>query len=306
MADNRNQLNSKGNQSWIIGLVVLAALLILGWQYYSNKQKEETLRVELEKKEAERMETAIRLEEISFELDQKIAELQELGADVEELQLQKENLEKQKEGIKRASYREIGKYKEQIKSFETMLIAKDQQLAELKEVNQALLVENTDLKTQTNVLSESINELSRTTEDLESKVAIASVLRAENILTSSINRNGKLKEEGDVLKKRNLDKIQVAFNLARNEVVTPGTKEIIIKIIEPNGEVLFDVATGSGTFLVDGREEFYTAKQDIIYDRSAAPMMFVYDKPSEFERGQHNLMIFQDGNLIGQRNFVVK
>ena len=98
----------------------------------------------------------------------------------------------------------------------------------------------------------------------------------------------------------------MGFNLADNSVAPIEGKDIRIRIIEPEGNVLFDVAHGSGTFMVKDREEFYTAGQDILFDNTMQQITFLYDKGSEYITGDHIVEIYADEDLIGRKSFTVK
>ncbi|HYC85583.1 MAG TPA: chromosome segregation protein SMC, partial [Chryseosolibacter sp.] len=83
-------------------------------------------------------------------------------------------------------------------------------------------------------------------------------------------------------------------------------KKIMIRIIDENNQVIFDVARGSGTFIYNGKEEFYTAAQEILFDNTHQKLTFTYDKGSEYATGTYTLEIYTDDYLMGKGEFVVK
>ena len=83
-------------------------------------------------------------------------------------------------------------------------------------------------------------------------------------------------------------------------------KKIMIRVIDENNQVLFDVARGSGTFLINGKEEFYTAAQEILFDNTKQKLSFLYDKGSEYAEGTYNLEVYTDDYMMGSGQFVVK
>jgi cell division protein ZapB len=174
----------------------------------------------------------------------------------------------------------------------------------LQSVNKELLTENRSLKTEKNQLGDSINRLSQSKEELATKVAIASQLKAENIRIVALNDRGK--ERDSPFKSKQVGKLKIDFNLAENSVAPIEGKKIMIRIIDDNQQVLFDVARGSGTFLFNGKEEFYTASQEILFDNTQQKLSFIYDKGSDYVSGSYTLEIYTDDYLIGQGQFVVK
>ena len=71
--------------------------------------------------------------------------------------------------------------------------------------------------------------------------------------------NSKGRERESPFRARQLEKLKIEFNLADNKVAPIEGKKIMIRVIDDSGQVLFDVARGSGTFILNDKEEFYTA-----------------------------------------------
>ena len=80
----------------------------------------------------------------------------------------------------------------------------------------------------------------------------------------------------------------------------------MIRIIDENGQVLFDVTRGSGTFIYNGKEEFYTAAQEVLFDNTRQKLAFIYEKGSEYAEGAYTLEIYTDDYMIGRGEFVVR
>ncbi len=248
-----------------------------------------------------------KLDSISSELDSKMVEIERLGGDISELTTLKEELEAEKEELwqaKKYSDKQLRDVKERLEGYRELLAAKDTEIEELKKVNEVLLDENTDLKTERNELNQNLLEAKKTQEDLSEKVSIASKLVAENISIAAVNEKGK--ERPDEFRARQVNKLKVAFNIAKNDVAEPSGKEILIRIIDENDNVLFDVARGSGTFMLNGKETFFTAKQDILFDNSQQKVTFLYDKGSEYLPGIYMMEVYTEGYLMGSKSFSVK
>jgi len=139
---------------------------------------------------------------------------------------------------------------------------------------------------------------------LATKVEIASQLKIENFRIVALNDRGK--ERTSPFKSRQVEQLKVEFNIAENNVAPIEGKKIMIRVIDENGQVLFDVARGSGTFLINGKEEFYTAAQEILFDNTKQKLSFLYDKGSEYPEGTYNLEVYTDDYMMGSGQFVVK
>ena len=202
------------------------------------------------------------------------------------------------------SAKAIKELKDRVEGYEELLKLKDEEIEKLKSVNKELFSENRQLKTQKNVLNDSINRLATTTDQLASKVAIASQLKAENLSIKAVNSNGKERESP--FKNKQLEKLKVEFNLADNKVAPIEGKKILIRVMDENGQIIFDVAKGSGTFMLSNKEEFYTAVQEILFDNTRQKLTFYYEKGSDYPSGNYSIEIYTDGYMMGGAQFVIK
>src|SRR5690554_34954 len=300
----RESKDKKSNYKVLIIAFFAILLIINGVKFYLDHQKDKEQEAKIANVEAERDETLNKLESISNELDMKIEEINKLGGDVEELRKIRSELEAEKEQIRRAAYIEAGRLKEKVQGYEVLLKKQDEEIARLKIVNEELLSENTGLKTEKIKLSDSLSNLQRTKEKLGEKVALASRLKAENIKIFALNKRER-EREGE-FRNRQIEQLKVQFNLAENNVAPIEGKDIKIRIVGPEGDVLFDVARGSGTFMADGEEKFYTANQEILFDNTRQELVFIYDKGSDYNIGKHTVEIYADNYKIGEGSFIVK
>jgi len=284
----------------VIGVVLLAVLLF----FFIQNQK---LKKEVETNQQNLNQTVLQLDSISNELDKKILEIQRLGGDIDTLQQVKAELEREKKALlstRNANRSNIARLRDKVKGYEELLVMKDEEIKTLKKQNEVLLNENTSLKTEKNQLTDSISNLAENTNQLSEKVAIASRLKASGVTVYAVNKRGKERE--DEFRNRHIEKLKIAFNVEENQVAPVEGKEILVRIIAPDNNVLFDVTRGSGSFNYEGREMFYTAKKEILYDRSKQQVSLLYDKGSEYAEGKYRVEIYTDNYLMGKGSFIVK
>jgi len=311
MTDNANAENpapepapKKSNKLPVIVAFMAIVIIIQGIKIYLDTKEKQEVRTQLITTEEELATTMQRLTEISAELDEKIAQVEKLGGDVSDLEQAKTEIEEELRRTKRATGKEIKALKDRVEGYEMLLRNKDEEIAKLQSVNKELLTENRSLKTQQNRLGDSLNRLSQSKEELATKVALASQLKAENIRILSVNERGR--ERTSPFRVKQIDQLKIEFNLAENSVAPIEGKKIMIRIIDENDQVLFDVARGSGTFIFNGKEEFYTAAQEILFDNTRQKLTFFYDKGSEYAPGSYTLEIYTDDYRIGREEFVVR
>lgn len=294
----------RNNKATVIIALMAIVIIIQGIKIYLDSQEKQEVATQLTTTEQELASTMQRVKEIKTELDQKILEVEKLGGDVSDLQAAKAEIENELRRSIRATGKEIKALKDRVEGYELLLKNKDEEIAQLKVVNKELLTENKTLKTQKNVLGDSISRLSQTRKELATKVAIASQLKAENVRIVALNDRGK--ERDSPFRNKQVAKLKIDFNIAENSVAPIEGKKIMIRIIDENGQVIFDVARGSGTFIFNGKEEFYTASQEILYDNTKQKLTFLYDKGSEYASGTYTLEIYTDDYLMGRGEFTVK
>lgn len=299
------ETQKRSNRSTIIIALMAVIIIVQGiYLFLIVPRERQEIKTELASTEQELATTMQRMTEIKTELDNKIAEVQRLGGNVADLEKAKAEVEAALARRIKATGKEIKALKDKVEGYELLLKTKDEEIQKLKNVNKELLSENTSLKTQKNQLGDSINRLSQSKEELATKVAIASELKAENVRIAALNDRGKERESP--FKSRQIEKLKIDFNIAENNVAPIEGKKIMIRIIDENEQVLFDVARGSGTFLYEGKEEFYTSSQEILFDNTKQKLSYLYEKGSEYASGTYSLEIYCDTYKIGSGQFVVK
>ncbi len=294
----------RNNKVPVIIAFMAIVIIIQGIKIYLDTKEKQDVRTQLITTEEELATTMQRLKDINAELDEKIAQVKKLGGDVSDLEQAKTEIEEELRRTKRATGKEIKALKDRVEGYELLLKNKDAEIVKLQSVNKELLTENRSLKTEKNQLGDSLNRLSQSKEELATKVAIASQLKAENIRIVALTDRGK--ERTSPFRTKQVQQLKIEFNLAENSVAPIEGKKILIRIIDENGQVLFDVARGSGTFIYNGKEEFYTAAQEVLFDNTRQKLTYLYDKGSDYASGTYTLEIYTDDYLIGRGEFVVK
>ena len=292
----------KGMMPRIIGVVFVLTAVLLYFLIQNRFLKEETATTQAELNQA-----VVQLDSIGSELDGKILEITRLGGDVDTLLLVKAELEAEKKQLlstRTANRQVINSLQDRVKGYAELLVLKDQEIVVLREQNEVLFTENTTLKVEKNQLSNSINAIAVNRDQLSEQVAIASTLRVTGMKIFAVNSNGKERESE--FRNRHIENLKIEFTVNENKVAPIEGKELLVRIIAPDNNVLFDVTRGSGSFNFEGRELFYTAKKEILYDRSSQKVTLLYNKGSEYELGQHTVEVYTDDYLMGRGSFVVK
>lgn len=301
---NEPQAPRKRNKAAVAIALLSIVVIIQSIKIYMDYKEKVEVKEELAANEIELGTTLQRLDEIRLELDDKIKQIEKLGGNVEDLQKAKAEVESELRSARKRFGKDISELKDRVEGYEELLVLKDEEIEKLKSINKELFTENRSLKTKQNVLSDSINRLSLNKQELVNKVALASQLKVENLLVASVSAKGK--ERDSPFRSRQLEKLKVEFNIAENKVAPIAGKKIIVRVTDENGQPIFDVAKGSGTFLLEGKEQFYTSAQEILFDNTKQKLTFLYEKGTEYASGVYNVEIFTDGYKMGSAQFTVR
>lgn len=305
MESNFQEKPKKADNGKNILIIVLAILVILsGIKLYTDyldktKKSEEILILSEENNDLNR-----RIDSMTFQLDLRIQEIEKLGGDIKALEEIKEQLIAERNTDRKRSADEIAALNRRINSFGKTLQEKDEEILRLREINQQLFAENQDLKTSQAEIEEEVVKLNLKQQELQEKVNVAAVLKAENIVVAAVNSRGREREDG--FRSRQIEKLKISFNLADNKVAEHGNRDVYVQVIAPNNQPIFDVAKGSGTFTIDGREEFFTAHQDILFNNSKQTLTYFYEKGTRYAPGNYEIRVYADGYQIGNRTFEIK
>ena len=322
MEFNNQQGQKKDSKGLLLAALAILALLnvVLIYFFYQEREKNKQQETVMATKTDELVSTRMKLDSISVQLDAKIAEIQQLGGKVDSLVALKAELEKDKSALRnsaKASSFDANKYKQKIANYESILAQKDQEITKLKEELGIATVQNQELNQKVGGLEtekaslqktydDEVGSLNEKNKELAQKVTIASALKAQNIAVNAITARGKEKD-GGTYRARRIDKLKIDFDLAANPISQNGTREVFIRILDPEGAILSDMATGSGTFMAGGKETVYTAKQDIEYSNDGTTASVIYSRGGQpLKKGEHTIEIYSEGFRIGTGTFKVK
>lgn len=305
------------NNSRILLIVALFLVLlgINGVLYWMNRQKNaenQQLTTQVQEKDDLLKTQITEYEKLKADFERQSQEVQAMGLSNDSLEAKIASINAdllKLRSFKAGSFsiKEQQRFKQRAQNFEVQLRKKDDEIAQLKADNEALYTETTTLKERQNRLSDTITTIARSNQELSEKVAVASRLQAENIRVGVVNSRNKEKDDDDnEFKAKRVEKVKITFNLARNDVSPKETKQIMLRLIEPDGAALYNLSTGGGTFMIDGSEAFYTAKQDIVYDNTRQPVQFLYAKGAAYKTGLHTIELYEGGVMIGKTTFTLK
>ncbi|GAL84731.1 hypothetical protein CHU_3459 [Sporocytophaga myxococcoides] len=302
------QRPKKDSSKTILVLVIVALIGVICTLIYSNMQLSDELEIRSQQMEADSTSHSLKTQE----LDELALAYERIRMEREELGLTKDSLDKKIDSlnlfiaeVRKGNGKAISHMKQMITRLKSELAKEDNQITALKRERDSLKVNVKTLTKRTRQMIDSLNYLHVTREELEEKVAQASILKAENIKVTAINAKGK-EFEKDQYKAKNVDKLKITFVLADNIVARKDKKNLTMRLIEPSGVVLFDLSSGGGFFKAEGKELAFTENQTIHFDNTKQTVTFYYMKGGSYKVGTYTIELYSDGHKIGEADLQIK
>lgn len=328
-----NPNDNKDSKKNLLTIAGIAIALLLGTNIFLlvNKNKVsnqlEQTSTELDTKEALLKDVQKQYDDAIAQLDLSKSSNSELNAIVEqqkaELTEQKSKIEKLAgDSRKLASAREelgrmrsqVDGYIEKIKQLEgdkEALTAANTLLGQEKQKLTADLTvktaEASDLSTAKAALVSEKEKLTTENTFLAKKVDIASVIKVQNITTSTakVTDSGKEKKRK---KAKNIDRIKICFDATANKVAESGTEKFYVKVLDPTGTVLAIESLGSGvaTDKENSNEFRYTTVAEVDYANKEQNVCAMWQPGQDFTKGVYKIEVYNKGYLCGTGEFKMK
>lgn len=192
----------------------------------------------------------------------------------------------------------VRKYKSEITTMREIMKSYIVQIDSLNTRNKILVTENTEIRQQITQVRNTNTELSKVKEELSTKVEIASVIQAKDILAVSLNKKRK-----ETTRINLLDKLRICFTLRENALAEAGQKEIYMRVIRPDSLVI----TNSPDNLFDykGSKIIFSANRVIDYLNQDIEMCIFMDNTGDFILGNYSVELYLENNIIGRTNFML-
>jgi hypothetical protein len=298
-------MSSNGKK--IIIIVLIAFLAGLGIYTYMNNKKHVEIEANLTEEKDNIVEELNKMEaQYNVEIAKNTELSDELTKERDEIIQFKDSLKK----LKNTNWKNIKFYKRKIKN----LTENNRRMFKINDsilkINKVLNAENQNLNNENTTLNDSLQQqttynttLSEQNLELAKKVAIGSVVKANNFSVSTMRKrnNGSFKESD---KARRVDLIKVSFTLADNPIAEEKSIVSRVTIKAPNGSII----NPKGIFNdASGQEIRYTETTNIPYKKKTLNADFLISTESlTLEKGDYEILIYTDDKLVGRLTKTLK
>jgi hypothetical protein len=134
---------------------------------------------------------------------------------------------------------------------------------------------------------------------LNKRLSTASNIRITGLKVEPIRRR---KGEQEVIDKaRKVERLKINFTVLGSDFTEQGTKEIVIRIIAPNGTVL----TQNTRKLTD-TSDLYTLKNKMHYDGTEKRITYYYQHPAEYAKGDYRVELYHNNQSLDRKSFSLR
>ncbi len=192
----------------------------------------------------------------------------------------------------------IRKYKSEITTMREIMKSYIVQIDSLNTRNKKLVAENTEIKQQITQVQNTNTELTKVKEELTTKVEIASVIQAKDIVAVSLNKKRK-----ETTRINLLDKLRICFTLRENPLAKAGEKIVYMRVIRPDSLVI--ATSPSNLFTYKGNQMIFSANRAVDYMNQDVEMCIFLDNTGDFIIGNYSVELYLEGIRIGKTNFML-
>jgi hypothetical protein len=192
----------------------------------------------------------------------------------------------------------IKQYKNEIRTMRDIMKSYIVQIDSLNTRNKLLFAENTQIRQEITKVHKTNVELEKVKEELNTKVEIASVIQAKNIIAAALNK--KRKETSRI---NLLDKLRICFTLRENPIAKAGQKEVFMRVIRPDSMLI--TTSSDNLFDYRGNKLIYSASRTADYLNQDIEMCIFFDNNGDFIPGNYSVELYLEGIIIGRTTFML-
>lgn len=274
-----------------IAIIMAAALIFLVVMYFDQKNKMTAMENELTH-EKDSLANELRIMMHNFDT---------LKTDNDSL---KARMDREKQrivqllAVNASNIQLIRKYRTEIGTMREIMKSYIVQIDSLNTRNKILVAENVQIRQQYKKVQDTNVELEKVKDELSTKVEIASVIQAKDIVAAALNKKRK-----ETTRINLLDKLRICFTLRENPIARAGQKEVFMRVIRPDSLVI--TSSSENVFSYNGKNLIFSASRVADYMNQDIEMCIYLDNTGDFIPGNYNVELYLENNMIGQTNFML-
>ena len=288
----------------IVYSIVVALVLIIGGLVYWNLSQRQELNELVEQMTIEKEELEEEYEDLAIQfdgyqqMDIRNDSLQDLLS--REQQRVQDLLEELRQ-TKASNARRIAELKKELATVRAVMKDYVRQIDSLNATNARLTEENQQYRAENRQVKEQNTQLSTANAQLTETVTRASMLEVTSCVLTTLNKSDRKTKMASHIRK-----LQFNYIIAKNITCTPGLKDVYVRVITPEGNLIGE--SENKLFAFESGEVPYSVTQQIEYSGEAynGVCYCPLDEEQEVQKGFYTVDFFCEGNLIGSFPFQIK
>jgi hypothetical protein len=276
----------------LLTIVLAFSVGLLLRQALKQREIVEVTIVEKEDLSAQKEELALKLNELELSC-QELAEAN-LGYE-KELQAKHEEIQRLREQVRRAVSPEVlAGYVERIDEMGVQLADFSERIGQLQAENRLLSGENVQIRSALDQVTAISNELQSENLEMAEQIREASILNLSDIQVMPLRdtRRG----ERETTRARRADKLRICFTIQKNTLAHAGDHTFYFQLTGPDNQLLAYGAPEEFGF--QEQRLPLSHRERVNYQNVEKTACVVFDYPSGFEKGNHQLRIFSGDNEL--------
>ncbi|PCJ64841.1 MAG: hypothetical protein COA58_11230 [Bacteroidetes bacterium] len=302
----------KDKRSKRLLFIMIFALLLLNvgliYQLVTKNSELKSTQTELVDTEAERQELEELSEELRVNLEAKTGQNAQLDSII---QVRDAELQKKVSKIRsilssgNLTKSQLAKAKKDLSGLRDQVAALTLEIEELSKENQYLKDENYVMQKQVEVERGKVADMAVVNTELTKQVAVGSRIFLKELDVKPL-RDAVFGDFKTTDRLSKLDKIDITFILANNDLASKGEKMLYFQVVTPSKSTLHNNKSGSGTFNFDGGERLYTVKKVVNFQNGNEKGSFSIPKTEGMTSGRYVVNVFSDNHKMGTSSFTLR
>jgi len=293
---NNPQPGKRNNSAiyWVAIIILLGVCIFLFVSRNHMAQQNDITNKQIDSVKTDRVALQSDFDAASAKIDQLVSENVKMDSSLQNKQAELQKMKQQIKGIlgdSKATASQLKQARELINSLNDKTKDYEARIAELEKENTALTGQNKSLT----------QERDSTVQQNIAIKKVGSVLHASNIRMEPIHkkRNGKEKE---TTKAKKVNDLRIMFDIDENRIADAGTKQLYLRILGPDGNVVSSAAYGSGNITTSaGSQVNYTLVKEVALQKEQPVKDITIDwsQDNDYKKGSYTIEIYNEGYKVG-------
>lgn len=291
---DRERAEKKGSKTTVTILAVLTGVLACVLAVVAIKDYKMVKELEQDKSDLEQRITVLKSDFDNLQSDYDFINSQ-LDSSREEVNILVERIKK----TEATNRKKMRQYEKELGTLRSIMKSYVVQIDSLNTANKKLAEE---LSTSRKELAKATGEnkaLNEKVENLSSKVATGSIVKARGLSVKAYNASNKVTDRSSRVKR-----LAVSLSLVENELAKKGPMKVYVRAKDPDGNLLLD---GDGaTFKIGKDVVAASASREVDYQGAEVDMIIYVNNIEDYVKGIYTIDVYTDKSQLGSVELLLR